>query len=108
MRKLWLGLFLGLAASGRTASAAELTPKELGAARSIYVAKCAKCHAFYEPKNYSEADWRMWMEKMKKKSKLKDEQADLLGRYLDAYRAGRLPRKPEGGAAAAKAKEDKR
>jgi hypothetical protein len=32
---------------------------------------------------------------MNKKSKLKAEQATLLNRYLDAYRAGRLPGKPE-------------
>ena len=35
------------------------------------------------------------MEKMNQKSKLKGEQANLLTRYLDAYRAGRLPGKPE-------------
>ncbi len=61
----------------------------------IYVAKCAKCHRFYEPTNHSESDWRTWMEKMNKKSKLKEDQAGLLTRYLDAYRAGQLPGKPQ-------------
>jgi cytochrome c553 len=77
------------------ASGDELAPKDRAAARKIYVAKCAKCHRFYEPKDYSAADWQMWMENMNRKSKLKPEQARLLNRYLDDYRAGRLPGKPE-------------
>lgn len=72
----------------------ELTVKEFTAARKLYEAKCAKCHRFYEPKKYSEADWRTWMNKMSAKSKLKPDQEDLLKRYLDAYRADRLPSKP--------------
>ena len=40
-------------------------------------------------------DWQMWMEKMNKKSKLKEPQARLLNQYLDAYRAGRLTAKPQ-------------
>ena len=38
---------------------------------------------------------QMWMEKMNAKSKLKPAQAELLNRYLDAYRTGRLPGKPQ-------------
>ena len=94
MRALGL-LFMGLAMVHPAASADELTAKELQAARKIYVAKCAKCHRFYEPTNYTEPDWQTWMEKMNKKSKIKGEQAALLNRYLDAYRAGQLPGKPE-------------
>jgi hypothetical protein len=69
--------------------------KDVVAARKLYVAKCAKCHRFYEPKAYSEPDWQTWMAKMTRKSKLKPDQAALLDRYLDAYRAGGLPGKPE-------------
>lgn len=90
-----MGLIVLAAAVTGPASGDELSPKDLAAARKIYVAKCAKCHRFYEPKDYSAADWRMWMEKMNRKSKLKPEQASLLNRYLDDYRAGRLPGKPE-------------
>jgi hypothetical protein len=68
---------------------------ELTEARNLYVAKCAKCHRFYEPTNYTEPDWRRWMEKMNKKSKLKPEQVGVLARFLDACRAGRLPGKPQ-------------
>ncbi len=95
MRTLWLWAPVALAVFQLAAVADELTATEIAAARKVYVAKCAKCHRFYEPTNYSESVWRGWMEKMKKKSKLKDEQASLLNRYLDAYRAGRLPGKPE-------------
>jgi hypothetical protein len=48
----------------------------------LYVAKCAKCHKFYDPARYSEADWQMWMTKMSKKAKLKPEQQAELSRYI--------------------------
>jgi len=66
---------------------AELTPSELQEAKRLYVAKCAKCHEFYEPSAYSEADWKVWMAKMAKTSKLKPEQTDLLNRYTEKLRA---------------------
>lgn len=85
--------------AGRSAVASNepvpLTEKEIAAARRVYVAKCAKCHRFYEPMKYEAAEWTSWMEKMNRKSKLKEKQAALLNRYLDAYRAGLLPGKPE-------------
>ena len=95
MCTLLLGLFIALAVAHPAESADQLTAKEISTARKIYVAKCAKCHRFYEPANYSEPDWRTWMEKMSKKSKLEEEQARLLTQYLAAYRAGRLPGKPQ-------------
>ena len=91
MRTLCL-LFILIAAAHPAAIADELTLKELTAARKIYVAKCAKCHRFYEPTNYSEPDWGRWMGKMSVKSKLKPDQDKLLRRYLDEYRAGRIPK----------------
>ena len=94
MRTLCL-LFMGLATVRPTASAGELTAKEIVSAQKIYVAKCAKCHRFYEPTNYAASAWQTWMEKMNKKSKLKGEQASLLTRYLDDYRADRLAGKPQ-------------
>ena len=90
----FLGLLIALAADAPAASAADLSAKELTAARKIYVAKCAKCHRFYEPKEYSEADWRTWMEKMGRKSKLKPAQSEMLNRYMNEYRAGRIPKIP--------------
>ncbi len=95
MRTVFMLLLLALAGTWAAALADQLTVKDRAAARKIYVAKCAKCHRFYEPTNYAEPDWRRWMEKMSKKARLKAAPATLLNRYLDAYRAGQLPGKPE-------------
>jgi hypothetical protein len=77
------------------AVAGELTVQEQTAARKLYMAKCAKCHRFYDPTNYTEVSWQRWMESMSRKSKLKPPQQELLSRYLDAYRARQLPPPPE-------------
>ena len=59
------------------------SPLSDGAAgQKLYVAKCAKCHKFYDPAKYSEADWEMWMAKMSKKAKLKPDQQQVLSRYI--------------------------
>lgn len=89
MKRVLLLLGAALAAAARPAGAESLKPNEAVAARKVYVAKCAKCHKFYEPKNYTDADWGRWMGKMSRKSKLSAEQEELLKRYLAEYRAGR-------------------
>ena len=66
----------------------ELATKDEVMARKIYVSKCAKCHKFYEPRNYNEAEWRKWMDAMSRKSKLKPEQDRILNTLLDGYRQG--------------------
>jgi len=63
-----------------------LTEQETRTAQKLYHVKCAKCHKFYPPDQYTEEDWHMWMEKMAKKSKLKPAQSNLLSRYLDTIR----------------------
>ena len=68
---------------------APLTEQETRAARKLYQVKCAKCHKFYPPDQYSDEDWHMWMEKMAKKSKLKPAQSNLLNRYLDNLRTAK-------------------
>lgn len=92
MRRVCLLLTAALAWVGKPATADELTPKEAAAGRKVYVAKCAKCHKFYEPTKYPEPDWGRWMDKMSAKAKLKTDQDKLLRRYLDEYRAGRIPK----------------
>ena len=96
MRALLYGLLLAGLTSGVVASSGGDPPaREREAARKIYVAKCAKCHKFHEPRKYSEADWDKWMDSMARKSKLSKAQASSLRKYLDEYRAGRLPGKPQ-------------
>lgn len=70
------------------AGTVDLTATELKAGRRLYVAKCARCHKFYDPAKYSETDWGTWMEKMSKKAKLKTEQKELLSRYFETFRSG--------------------
>ena len=55
-------------------------------AEKLYVLKCAKCHELYDPKKYSDADWNFWMIKMRKKSKLKPDQFDLILSYTETLR----------------------
>jgi hypothetical protein len=95
MRTQCLGFIIAMALIHSAAHADELTAKELVTARKIYIAKCAKCHRFYEPMNYRESEWQGWMRMMNKKSKLNEEQIKFLTQYLDAYRAGQLPGKPQ-------------
>jgi len=69
----------------------DLTRKQGIAAKKLYDAKCAKCHRFYEPSEYSQEEWQLWMAKMSKKAKLNPGQDKLLNHYLDAYRAHKTP-----------------
>ena len=64
-----------------------LSADELNQAARLYAVKCAKCHKFYNPADYSDAEWRIWMTKMSKKARLKPNQEQLLSRYLDNIRA---------------------
>ena len=63
-----------------------LSPKEMERGRKLYVAKCARCHKFYDPAKYTDAEWRSWMNKMSEKAKLKPDQKELLTRYLETFR----------------------
>ena len=66
--------------------AAGLSAFEINKARDLYVAKCAKCHRFYEPSDYSLEEWDSWMDKMSRKSRLNVDQEEQLSRYLGAFR----------------------
>lgn len=63
-----------------------LSTEEQARARQLYAAKCARCHKFYDPANYSYSEWQRWMTKMSRKARLKPEQEQLLSRYLDTFR----------------------
>ena len=77
-------LVTGLMAAGTSS----LSEPETKAARKIYTSKCARCHKFYDPDKYSDAEWGDWMEKMSRKAKLKPDQKELLARYLETFRDG--------------------
>ena len=75
-----------VALASATVRAEDLTRKEVQTAKRLYDSKCARCHRVYDPRDYAEDEWRLWMTKMSKKARLKPTQEKLLNRYLDAYR----------------------
>jgi hypothetical protein len=74
------------AEAGAAAERAGMPPADVARAADLYALKCARCHKFYDPAAYDAAEWRRWMGKMSKKSKLNFEEDLLLNRYLNAYR----------------------
>ena len=56
--------------------------------KRLYTAKCAKCHRFYPPGDYSDEKWEYWMKKMKKKARLNDEQYRLVLDYTYELKKG--------------------
>ena len=91
MRSLLLITLAALAGHLPLVGAADLSSKEIAAARKLNLVKCSKCHKIYEPKDYTVADWDVWMEKMARKSKLKPEQTELMNRYFELQRSGAVP-----------------
>jgi mono/diheme cytochrome c family protein len=71
--------------------AAELSTAELSHGRMLYANKCAKCHKFYDPAGYDNAEWHMWMRKMSRKAHLSNDEELELSRYLGLYRPARKP-----------------
>ena len=65
-----------------------LSPEQASAGRALYLNKCARCHKFYDPAKYKEADWNKWITKMNKKAKLKRDESEVIWKYLGAFRAG--------------------
>ena len=63
-----------------------LSDEQVTTARDLYIAKCANCHKFHSPSNYSEASWDSWMRKMSRKAKLKPADEETLRNYLSLFR----------------------
>jgi mono/diheme cytochrome c family protein len=66
--------------------ATQLSSTELSQGRTLYANKCARCHRFYDPSKYDNAEWHMWMRKMSKKAHLSPSEEATLSKYLDLYR----------------------
>jgi hypothetical protein len=78
-----------LAANSTPLNTAGLSPNDITQGAKLHIAKCARCHKFYDPAAYSDADWHLWMHKMAKKAKLTPDQEAVLSRYLEAFRVPR-------------------
>jgi hypothetical protein len=66
-----------------------LPSEQVNEARKLYLLKCSKCHRFYNPAAYEEAEWRDWMRKMSNKARLTPDEESLLDTYLQAFRTPR-------------------
>lgn len=60
--------------------------EELSKAKDLYLTKCTKCHKLYDPVPYDDEKWAGWMQKMKKKAHLSQEQYELISRYAEKIR----------------------
>jgi hypothetical protein len=76
-------LALAGCASPPPLAAAAPSADPLAQGHQIYVAKCAKCHKFYDPAKYSDHEWNVWMKKMSRKARLKPEQEQALNQYIN-------------------------
>ena len=96
MRLFWLSnaFLLALAGCSGPAGAVDSPRDEVGQTRKLYIAKCARCHRLYDPTQYTDSAWQVWMDKMSKKAKLKVDQKELLTRYLETVRKGRIGEAP--------------
>ena len=75
-----------LSADARPTPGRDLSAAEVDRGADLCLNKCARCHKLYAPAQYSDVEWRSWMGKMTKKAHLTRDQAELLGRYLEAFR----------------------
>ena len=60
----------------------------MAGAKKLYLMKCSKCHRLYDPKEYDDESWSEWMEKMKKKARLDDDQYERISKYVGSLRKG--------------------
>ena len=63
-----------------------LTPQETATAKKLYASKCTSCHKPYDPSGYNDEKWDYWMNKMRQKARLGDDQYTALSKYLQAMR----------------------
>lgn len=59
----------------------ELTP-ELAEGKSLYENSCVKCHKLYEPKQFSQDEWKPILVRMQKKAKLDDVKMASITNYI--------------------------
>lgn len=65
----------------KTVKTAELTP-ELTEGKNLYENSCARCHKLYEPKKYSQEEWKPILVRMQKKAKVDDIQIASIANYI--------------------------
>ncbi|RME92145.1 MAG: hypothetical protein D6766_10575 [Verrucomicrobia bacterium] len=86
----WLPVLAGCANPTGTGFSSGAEPDSPG--HRLYVQKCASCHRFYHPANYTGERWQYWMDTMAEKARLTPEEKQTLSAYLDQFR--RDPERP--------------
>lgn len=64
-----------------TVKSTELTP-ELAEGKNLYENSCARCHKLFEPKKFTQEDWKPILVKMQKKAHLDDTQMASISDYI--------------------------
>ncbi|TDO70479.1 diheme cytochrome c [Flavobacterium chryseum] len=64
-----------------TSKIIELTP-ELAEGKNLYENSCARCHKLYDPKKFSQEEWKPILTRMQKKAKLDDSQIASISNYI--------------------------
>ncbi len=62
--------------------AATIMTPELAEGQNLYENNCAKCHALYDAKDFSAAEWKPIVDRMQKKAHLDDLQGQKIYNYL--------------------------
>ena len=57
----------------------------LSSGRELYVNKCSGCHQLYGVKQYSDGEWRLWLENMKEEITITSEEEILIRDFLFRY-----------------------
>ena len=56
----------------------------LAEGKQLYDNNCAKCHKWYEPKQFSKEEWKPILVRMQKKAKLDDMQMASITNFIDS------------------------
>ena len=65
-----------------TVKATEAKPEELAEGKSLYENSCARCHKLYEPKKFTQEEWKPILVRMQKKAKLDDVNMASITNYI--------------------------
>lgn len=93
MKKAFIAAMLLLAA-GCAAREALVPPTDarLQQGYSLYINKCGGCHELYAPSTQTAAEWKVILEKMEKRVKLREDEQQQMLEYLRSESAAeRMP-----------------
>lgn len=60
----------------------EWSPEMAQKGKTIYTENCNRCHDLFEPNAFTKKDWGYWINEMKGRAEISDEQAALIYAYM--------------------------